>query len=173
MYVFPLTAEAENRPKSAHRYNVAEQQQVYKSEIERIWKAQHDSLSRKDEPPLDVVEDEKIFKKPLPPQRQGSVSGDYVMSPGFSPSGTGPSAMPSPALSRGSSVDRERETSLGPDGPRRVLRIRRLVSDCFLRLGPGPTPMIPQNYYYRWQENGKLRLFESQRSSTRTSRNAR
>jgi hypothetical protein len=124
-----LVAEAENRPKSAHRYNVAEQQLIYKSEIERIWKAQHDSLSRKDEPPLDVVvEEDKTFKKPLPPQRQGSVSGDYVMSPGFSPPGTGPSAMPSPALSRGSSVDRDRETSLGPDGPRRVLRIRRLVS---------------------------------------------
>lgn len=123
----PSAAEAENRPKSAHRYNVAEQQLIYKSEIERIWKAQHDSLSRKDEPPLDVEED-KTFKKPLPPQRQGSVGGDYVMSPGFSPPGTGPSAMPSPALSRGSSVDRDRETSLGPDGPRRVLRIRRLVS---------------------------------------------
>lgn len=124
-----LVAEAENRPKSAHRYNVAEQQLVYKSEIERIWKAQHDSLSRKDEPPLDVVEEDKTFKKPLPPQRQGSVGGDYVMSPGFSPPGTVPSAMPSPALSRGSSVDRDRETSLGPDGPRRVLRIRRLASD--------------------------------------------
>lgn len=141
----PLAAEAENRPKSAHRYNVAEQQQVYKSEIERIWKAQHDSLSRKDEPPLDVVEDDKTFKKPFPPQRQGSVSGDYVMSPGFSPSGTGPSAMPSPALSRGSSVDRERETSLGPDGLRRVLRIRRFVSDCFLRLGLASIPLILQN----------------------------
>lgn len=45
-------AEAENRPKSAHRYNVAEQQQIYKSEIERIWKAQFDSLARKDEPQL-------------------------------------------------------------------------------------------------------------------------
>lgn len=123
----PLVAEAENRPKSAHRYNVAEQQLIYKSEIERIWKAQQDSLSRKDEPPLDVEED-KTFKKPLPPQRQGSIGGDYVMSPGFSPPGTGPSAMPSPALSRGSSVDRDRETSLGPDGPRRILRIRRLVS---------------------------------------------
>jgi len=125
----PLVAEAENRPKSAHKYNVAEQQQIYKSEIERIWKAQHDSLSRKDEPPLDVVEEDKTFKKPLPPQRQGSVGGDYGISPGFSPPGPGPSAMPSPALSRGSSVDRERETSLGPDGLRRVLRIRRLVSD--------------------------------------------
>ena len=125
----PFVAEAENRPKSAHKYNVAEQQQIYKSEIERIWKAQHDSLSRKDGPPLDVVEEDKTFKKPLPPQRQGSVGGDYAISPGFSPPGTGPSTMPSPALSRGSSVDRERETSLGPDGLRRVLRIRRLVSD--------------------------------------------
>ncbi|KAJ1954088.1 hypothetical protein EC988_002621, partial [Linderina pennispora] len=31
-------AEIEARPKSAHRYNVAEQQQIYKEEIMRIWK---------------------------------------------------------------------------------------------------------------------------------------
>ena len=61
-----LAAEAENRPKSAHRYNVAEQQQIYKSEIERIWKAQHDSLSRKDEPELsDNEEDKKYFEAAL------------------------------------------------------------------------------------------------------------
>ncbi|KAI8070069.1 hypothetical protein BC940DRAFT_296889 [Gongronella butleri] len=43
-------AEIKARPKSAHRYNVAEQQQVYKEEIQRIWDAQWTSLSRQDEP---------------------------------------------------------------------------------------------------------------------------
>jgi hypothetical protein len=56
--LFRFVAEAENRPKSAHRYNVAEQQLIYKSEIERIWKAQFASLSRKDEPQLTDDEDD-------------------------------------------------------------------------------------------------------------------
>ncbi|KAJ2860330.1 hypothetical protein GGH94_005586 [Coemansia aciculifera] len=30
-------AEIEARPKSAHRYNMAEQQQIYKDEITSIW----------------------------------------------------------------------------------------------------------------------------------------
>ncbi|KAG6877881.1 hypothetical protein C0993_002882 [Termitomyces sp. T159_Od127] len=87
-------AEAENRPKSQHRYNVAEQQSIYKSEIERIWKAQYASLSRKDEPQL-TAEDE--------------------------------ARPPSPSFSRASSIDREREMSLGPEGNKKVLRIRRLI----------------------------------------------
>ncbi|KAH8835873.1 atypical/TAF1 protein kinase [Flagelloscypha sp. PMI_526] len=45
-------AEAENRPKSAHRYNVAEQQQIYK--------AQFNSLSKK-EPPQLTAEDEQRY----------------------------------------------------------------------------------------------------------------
>ncbi|OAD71222.1 hypothetical protein PHYBLDRAFT_126021 [Phycomyces blakesleeanus NRRL 1555(-)] len=52
-------AQIEARPKSAHRYNVAEQQQIYREEaslwilsIARIWKAQLDSLSNKAEPNL-------------------------------------------------------------------------------------------------------------------------
>ncbi|KAG9314188.1 TAF1 transcription initiation factor TFIID subunit TAF1 [Chiua virens] len=121
-------AEAENRPKSAHRYNVAEQQQIYKSEIERIWKAQFDSLSRKDEPQL-TPEDEA----PLPPppdtkklvQRQSSMRMETPFSPAMSP---GPARPASPAYSRGSSLERDRETSMGPDS-RKVLRIKRLVDD--------------------------------------------
>ncbi|KAH7885981.1 TAF1 transcription initiation factor TFIID subunit TAF1 [Phlebopus sp. FC_14] len=118
-------AEAENRPKSAHRYNVAEQQQIYKSEIERIWKAQFDSLSRKDEPQL-TPEDEcpPEVKKPL--QRQASLRNETPFSPVMSPAPAGPS---SPAFSRGSSLERDREMSMGPDGSRRVLRIKRLVDD--------------------------------------------
>lgn len=97
-------AEAENRPKSAHRYNVAEQQQIYKSEIERIWKAQFDSLSRKDEPKLTDDEEKELQKKPIT---------------------TGPPAL---SLSRAASVDPQRSVSLGPEENRKVLRIKRLVS---------------------------------------------
>ncbi|KAJ7675383.1 TAF1 transcription initiation factor TFIID subunit TAF1 [Mycena rosella] len=100
-------AEAENRPKSAHRYNVAEQQVIYKSEIERIWKAQFDSLSRKDEPQLTAEEKEED----APKARQLSVRQETV---------------PPPDL-RGSSLDRDREMSMGPDGSSRVLRIKRLI----------------------------------------------
>ncbi|KAF8632973.1 hypothetical protein AX15_001570 [Amanita polypyramis BW_CC] len=111
-------AEAENRPKSAHRYNVAEQQQIYKSEIERIWKAQYDSLSRKDQPQLSDEEDKKDPKKVVPRNLN-----NLIMSPII----PGPLPPPSPAFSRGSSLERDREGSIGPDGHRKVLRIRRFV----------------------------------------------
>ncbi|KAF5312301.1 hypothetical protein D9619_002925 [Psilocybe cf. subviscida] len=103
-------AEAENRPKSAHRYNVAEQQLIYKSEIERIWKAQFDSLSRKDQPQLSDDDEKKDAKKPP-----------------VAPTPEIPSR-PSPAFSRASSLERDREGSLGPDGSKSVLRIKRLIN---------------------------------------------
>lgn len=85
---------------------------IYKSEIERIWKAQFDSLSRKDEPQLSDDEDKKDAKKP---QMQPSV-----------PSGPAGRSSPAPPFSRGSSL--EREGSVGLDGSKSVLRIKRLVS---------------------------------------------
>ncbi|KAJ7070815.1 TAF1 transcription initiation factor TFIID subunit TAF1 [Mycena amicta] len=106
-------AEAENRPKSAHRYNVAEQQVIYKSEIERIWKAQFTSLSRKDEPQLTDEEEQEPERGRAPSVRQETVP----------PEGASPAAG-SPA-SRGSSLDRD--MSVGPESNRRVLRIQRLV----------------------------------------------
>ncbi|TFK36914.1 TAF1 transcription initiation factor TFIID subunit TAF1 [Crucibulum laeve] len=119
-------AEAESRPKSAHRYNVAEQQQIYKSEIERIWKAQFDSLSRKDEPQLTEEDEKRDAMKKL--QTQASARRDtHSYTPAMSPMAHGTSAPPSPAFSRGSSLDRDREGSVGPDGSRKVLRIRRLI----------------------------------------------
>ncbi|PFH54856.1 hypothetical protein AMATHDRAFT_134293 [Amanita thiersii Skay4041] len=114
-------AEAENRPKSAHRYNVAEQQQIYKSEIERIWKAQYDSLSRKDEPQLTEEDEDKKDKDVRKAQLK-----TFPM-PAMSPTIPGPSIPPSPVFSRGSSLERDREGSLGPDGSRKVMRIKRLV----------------------------------------------
>lgn len=119
-----VLAEAENRPKSAHRYNVAEQQLIYKSEIERIWKAQFDSLSRKDEPQLTPEDESRDAKKPPSqpfPRREASFA------PAMSPTAAGPSMPSSPVFSRGSSVDHDREMSLGPDGSKRVLRIKRMV----------------------------------------------
>lgn len=59
MLIIFKTAQIEARPKSAHRYNVAEQQQIYKEEIARIWKAQLDSLSNKEEPVLSDHEEEE------------------------------------------------------------------------------------------------------------------
>ncbi|PVZ99827.1 hypothetical protein BB558_004131 [Smittium angustum] len=38
-------AEIEARPKSAHRYNVAEQQEIYREEIMNIWNSQFNELS--------------------------------------------------------------------------------------------------------------------------------
>ncbi|KAI0697678.1 atypical/TAF1 protein kinase [Cytidiella melzeri] len=124
-------AEAENRPKSAHRYNVAEQQVIYKSEIERIWKAQFASLTRKDEPEL-TAEDEERYNRddtiqPKAPRRQSTVMDTK---PNFGPGSTPMPQTPrpnSPSYSRASSIAREREASVGLE-QRRVLRIKRLVN---------------------------------------------
>ncbi|KAJ1032210.1 hypothetical protein NDA18_001705 [Ustilago nuda] len=51
-------AEAEAKSKSGHKYSVAEQQAVYRSEIDRIWKAQCRSLSNP-VPPKVTAEDER------------------------------------------------------------------------------------------------------------------
>lgn len=107
-------AEAESRPKSAHRYNVAEQQQIYKSEIERIWKAQFDSLSRKDEPEL-TAEDVERDRKATADVRAATAHRDTP----------GPS---SPTFSRGSSLARERGPSMDPDGQKKVMRIKRFIN---------------------------------------------
>ncbi|KAJ2746456.1 hypothetical protein GGI19_006417 [Coemansia pectinata] len=39
-------AEIEAQPKSTQRYNVAEQQQIYKDKVTSIWSRQHRSLAR-------------------------------------------------------------------------------------------------------------------------------
>lgn len=98
---------------------------IYKSEVERVWKTQYESLSRKDEPELSETEEES---KPPPLavkklRREGTWALDGT-SPG--PSNAAFEAAPSPAFSRGSSIDRE--ASLGPDGnASKVLKIRRMV----------------------------------------------
>ena len=119
-------AEIENRPKSAHRYNVAEQQLIYKSEIERIWKAQFDSLSRKDEPELTKEDEERADAHANQVQNQFVKKRRQSVASAMSPQAMTPGPT-SPAFSRGSSLAREREGSLGPDARNKVLRIRRKV----------------------------------------------
>jgi len=62
---------------------VAEQQLIYKSEIERIWKAQFDSLSRTDEPPLteeDLRREARSIEK-LNNERAGSLDREGSLAP--------------------------------------------------------------------------------------------
>ncbi|KAL5533957.1 hypothetical protein ACEPAG_417 [Sanghuangporus baumii] len=119
-------AEAENRPKSAHRYNVAEQQNVYKSEIERIWKAQYKSLSRKDEPQLTQEDEDRAANAArLQNQRNKPRLEDSESRPTLASLVGSPMPPGSPSQSRASSLDRE--MSLGPESSQRVLRIKRLV----------------------------------------------
>ncbi|KAJ1934284.1 hypothetical protein GGF37_006422, partial [Kickxella alabastrina] len=57
-------AEIEARPKSAHRYNVAEQQQIYKEEITCIWNKQFKTLMNpapEPKPVTDAYLDENII----------------------------------------------------------------------------------------------------------------
>lgn len=72
-------------------------------------------------------EDKKDTKKP---QKQTSIRSDSQPYSNVGPPIAGPSTQPTPPppVSRGSSMDREREGSIGPDGSKSVLRIKRLVS---------------------------------------------
>jgi hypothetical protein len=137
-------AEAEARPKSAHKYNVAEQQQIYRSEVDRIWKAQYDSLARKDEPQLSDHEDDRPSTQP-----QSSMSSNRYDSPA--------------AFSRASTM----EPDLGPESQRRVLRIQRLVS------GHNYVKRNHTNRERRSTMNGRLRLSATPLSSLHTFANDR
>ncbi|KAI9292563.1 hypothetical protein K502DRAFT_351869 [Neoconidiobolus thromboides FSU 785] len=91
-------AEIEARPKSAHRYNVAEQQKIYREEITRIWDTQNAFLANTDDFQLteedsdeDIVghQPNSLFLKRDPSldlrtaksSRQSSVSPKHIESP--------------------------------------------------------------------------------------------
>ncbi|KAF8488534.1 hypothetical protein JB92DRAFT_3016567 [Gautieria morchelliformis] len=144
-------AEAENRPKSQHRYNVQEQQTKYNQEIVRIWNNQWNSLVRRTEPEL--TEDEEDKRPAKKPRISGDTREESPYAAASSPTaGTPVPAIPvttpipvaippliaggevaarstsvpaSPAFSRGSSMDRD--MSIGPENAQKVLKIRRLV----------------------------------------------
>jgi hypothetical protein len=75
----------------------------------------------------------------------------------MSPSAAGPSMPSSPVFSRGSSLDHDRETSLGPDGSKRVLRIKRMVHN-----KANVTLVILTLFVYRSMESGRQKLFGTQ-----------
>ncbi|KAJ1982768.1 hypothetical protein H4R35_000127 [Dimargaris xerosporica] len=121
-------AEIKARPKSAHRYNVAEQQQIYREEITRIWNAQFRALSNRAE--LSPSEDEA-----------DQVDADHEamassMADGSTAQSNEPSRATSPALSvdRSSVMDLDDDTasvtsksSFQPVDPTKRLVIRRWV----------------------------------------------
>ncbi|KAJ9055515.1 hypothetical protein DSO57_1003213 [Entomophthora muscae] len=72
-------AEIEARPKSAHRYNVAEQQQIYREEITRIWNTQNQSLASAEDISLtdvDSDEDLGLNSQRLTRNREASVTSE-------------------------------------------------------------------------------------------------
>jgi hypothetical protein len=120
-------AEANSRPKNQHRYNVAQQQQVYKSEIERIWRAQFRSLSNKTPPELTVEEAlAPMYKQPRESAGSGAAGAGVAHNHNAKTSGSGSGTKSRHsslgAFSRGSSVDRDQGDNKSGT---RVLRIRR------------------------------------------------
>ncbi|KAF8753034.1 hypothetical protein RHS01_07373 [Rhizoctonia solani] len=109
-------------------YNVAQQQQVYKSEIERIWRAQFKSLSNKIPPELTLEEaNAPMFKQPR--ENPTLASGSGAAGPSGGKIGAGIKSRHSSlgATSRASSIDQDGQ----PPGENktRVLRIRRQAPD--------------------------------------------
>lgn len=104
-------AEAEAKSKSGHKYSVAEQQAVYRSEIDRIWNAQCRSLSNPVPPKLTAEDERRALL-----QANGGARPDAR--------GGG----------RGESVRRDRSPStmstVNGDGEKstKVLRIRRFIN---------------------------------------------
>lgn len=109
-------AEIEARPKSAHRYNVAEQQAIYRQEIDRIWRAQFDALSSPYEP--SKTEEDELRYRAEEAKMEGAAATPAVGMTPFTPA-------------EGMSPGMHRSASPGTDGlprgPPKVLRIRRLV----------------------------------------------
>lgn len=102
------------RPKSSHKYNVAEQLEIYKEEIERIWRLQQSTLRNK-KPPVLTKEDQIRYERAakdltLP----GGPNGPNA--PASAPSGA-PTTLEDGAASPGSQAQKQ--------GPEKVLRIRR------------------------------------------------
>ena len=107
-------AEIEARPKSAHRYNVAEQQGIYRQEIDRIWKTQYESLSSLYEPMVTEADEARYREEELKMENaQDLALSALVAEEGMSPN-----------------MSRDDSPMFGAQSKatQRVLRIRRLVS---------------------------------------------
>ncbi|BGP00755.1 Atypical/TAF1 protein kinase [Rhodotorula toruloides ATCC 204091] len=122
-------ADMANRPKSAHKYNVQEQQEIYKEEIARIWKSQWDSLSQKREPLL-TQEDEDRHRGRLIAAKKAAnkaLAASAVDTPGSAANTPARAGTPG---SRAGSVDLDDAASVASGrntGKTKTLRIKRLV----------------------------------------------
>ncbi|GAA6008913.1 hypothetical protein JCM11491_003833 [Sporobolomyces phaffii] len=121
-------AEMATRPKSAHKYNVQEQQDIYKEEVARIWKAQWESLTNPVEPFLTQDDEDR--------QRQNAKAKKIASSTNVN---TPASAMGTPAAGGREGTPGSRASSPGGDdgasvvsgkngGKAKTLRIRRMVA---------------------------------------------
>ncbi|PWN49186.1 hypothetical protein IE53DRAFT_159988 [Violaceomyces palustris] len=127
-------AEMEAKSKSGHKYSVAEQQAVYRSEIERIWKAQHNALSNPVPPVLTEADEHRqqpVYGQAAPPPPPSGHGHHFHLSRAESlRRQRSPSAM-----SNASAQDTQHTPSGGGGGGSqagensgKVLRIRRLVN---------------------------------------------
>ncbi|ORY53385.1 hypothetical protein BCR35DRAFT_310520 [Leucosporidium creatinivorum] len=117
-------AEMANRPKSAHRYNVQEQQEVYKEEISRIWKAQWASLSDPNPPVLTQADEERARGSG---KRGGSTVAETPAGMG-SLAGTPRGRAGTPDSENGEGEGSVASGKTGGYGQNKTLRIKRLVN---------------------------------------------
>ncbi|KAJ1746642.1 hypothetical protein LPJ79_005767 [Coemansia sp. RSA 1821] len=101
-------AEIEARPKSAHRYNVAEQQQIYKEEITSIWNKQFRSLTQP-EPPAEQESEAWMDENIIVPEINDMF--------GCSATGAGISAIDPARMVAGSAMDVSQKLSQITSGP--------------------------------------------------------
>ncbi|GAA5988754.1 hypothetical protein JCM11641_006528 [Rhodosporidiobolus odoratus] len=119
-------AEMSNRPKSAHKYNVQEQQEIYREEVARIWKAQWDALSSSREPLL-TQEDEDRARGRLLAKKKANMVAETPASAAGTPA-AGRAGSPT---SRAGSPDFDDGASVGTaknGGKAKTLRIKRLIA---------------------------------------------
>lgn len=117
------------RPKSAHKYNVQEQQDIYREEIARIWKAQWDSLSNKQEPLLSQEDEDRARGRVLEAKKKAGAISTMAQTPARVAGTPAPGRAGSPG-SRAGSVDMDDGASVATarNGEKaKTLRIKRLV----------------------------------------------
>ncbi|GAA5861842.1 hypothetical protein JCM8547_008572 [Rhodosporidiobolus lusitaniae] len=124
-------AEMSNRPKSAHKYNVQEQQDIYREEIARIWKIQWDSLSNPIEPLLTQEDEDRARGRVLANKKKGLAAASALAAETpASTAGTPAAGRAGSPGSRAGSVDIDDGASVvsGKNGGKaKTLRIKRLV----------------------------------------------
>jgi len=113
------------RPKSAHKYNVQEQQDIYKEEVARIWKSQWESLSNPTEPLL-TQEDEDRQRQNAKAKKIASTNVNTPASAMGTPAGDR-AGTPGSRAGSGDEDDGASVASAKNGEKAKTLRIRRLI----------------------------------------------